>query len=85
MPQIPAVRPDGDRIRALIEERGYRSVRAFALTRRRPRTLMNVVYTGQNASVEYMKRLAKVLGTTLADITLPETGEDDENPEAKAA
>ncbi len=84
MPQIPALNPDGEKIAALIKKRGYRSVRAFALTRKRPRTLLNVVYTNQRASVEYMRRLARVLGTTVDQITLTEAGGDGEQEPERA-
>ena len=83
----PGVTPNTERIRELIKARGYHSVRAFARTRKSPRTLLNVVYNGQRASEAYMRRLARSLkAADVTEIIIAGPAEaGDEQPEAEAA
>lgn len=78
--------PNTERIRELIKARGYHSVRAFARTRKSPRTLLNVVYNGQRASEAYLSRLARSLKVDLAELILSDAeAGDDQQPLAKAS
>jgi hypothetical protein len=81
------VRPDTDRLRELIRERGYRSVSAFARTRAKPRTLINVVCGGQRTSEVYMRRLAKTFGVDVSELILTEASGSDgqQEPDGVAA
>lgn len=69
--------PDTDRLRELIKARGYRSVSAFARTRAKPRTLINVVCGGQRASEAYLRRIARSLGVDMSELVLDKTQQDD--------
>jgi hypothetical protein len=87
MARVPAVTPDGPKIRQLIWDHGW-SVASFG-GMLRPRssknTIYRIVYSNQRASVALVRRMAVVLGVGEHDITLVGATAEDAEPEPARA
>lgn len=75
MPAVPAVTPDGAKIRKLIRDGGW-SIPGFTRRlknpKRGPRTIYNVVNNNQRVSVELGRQIARALGVPFEEIVLAE-------------
>lgn len=97
MAKVPVVIPDGPKIAALINERGWK-IAPFAEAlrpRRHPEALRSITLRNTRASVKFISQIARALSVDPEDIILEHlplypplpgmAGDGEERPKARAA
>jgi hypothetical protein len=83
MPPVQTAKPDGAKIRELMQARGYTGVTHFARAISRPRqSIWNIIGYEPQTSLWYLRQIARGLGARVSDIS-DWTGDDDTESDAE--